>query len=145
MKQKEKEKQKQKLIPKKLKQILNKNKAKPIEIRTKVDKTKKVHINKTHSMENISKKIKEQQELNLPIHKKLIIIRWKNQIKGFQKCSFKYNNDISNYINKKVNIQNLLKSMKEKKEEKEKKDNNNKIYISFSKILIAPKFFIFLF
>ena len=58
MKQKEKEKQKQKLIPKKLKQILNKNKTKPIEIRTKVDKTKKAHINKTHSMENISKKNK---------------------------------------------------------------------------------------
>ena len=54
MKQKDKEKQKQKLVPKKLKQILNKNKTKPIEIRTKVNKMKKIQIGKTHSMENIN-------------------------------------------------------------------------------------------
>ena len=54
MKQKDKEKQKQKLVPKKLKQILNKNKTKPIEIRTKVNKMKKIQLGKTHSMENIN-------------------------------------------------------------------------------------------
>ena len=54
MKQK-KEKQKPKLVQKKLKQILNKNKSKPIEIRTKVNKMKKMQISKTHSMENINK------------------------------------------------------------------------------------------
>ena len=56
--QKEKEKRKNKLGPKKLKQILNKNKTKPIEIRTKVNKIKKMQISKTHSMENISNKPK---------------------------------------------------------------------------------------
>ena len=54
MKQK-KEKQKPKLVQKKLKQILNKNKSKPIEIRTKVNKMEKMHISKTNSMENINK------------------------------------------------------------------------------------------
>ena len=58
MKRKEKENQKQKLIPRKLKQNLSKNKTKPVEIRTKIDKGKKTPINKTHSMENISKKNK---------------------------------------------------------------------------------------
>ena len=55
MKLKEKEKQKPKLVQKNLKQILNKNKSKPIEIRTKVNKMKKMQISKTHSMENINK------------------------------------------------------------------------------------------
>ena len=54
MKRKDKEKEKQKLPPKKLKQILNKNRNKPIEIRTHVNKVKKIQISKTHSMENIS-------------------------------------------------------------------------------------------
>ena len=54
MKRKDKEKEKQKLPPKKLKQILNKNRNKPIEIRTNVNKVKKIQISKTHSMENIS-------------------------------------------------------------------------------------------
>ena len=53
MKRKENEKQKKKLVQKKLKQILNKNKSKPIEIRTKVNKIKNMQISKTHSMENI--------------------------------------------------------------------------------------------
>ena len=43
-----------KLPQKKLKQILNKNRNKPIEIRTNVDKIKKIQISKTHSMENLS-------------------------------------------------------------------------------------------
>ncbi len=51
---KRKDKDKQKLPPKKLKQILNKNRNKPIEIRTNVEKIKKIQISKTHSMENIS-------------------------------------------------------------------------------------------
>ena len=55
MKLKEKEKQKPKLVQKNLKQILNKNKSKPIEIRTKVNKMEKMHISKTNSMENINK------------------------------------------------------------------------------------------
>lgn len=54
MKRKDKEKEKQKLPPKKLKQILNKNRNKPIEIRTNVNKVKKIQISKTYSMENIS-------------------------------------------------------------------------------------------
>ena len=51
---KRKEKEKIKLPQKKLKQILNKNRNKPIEIRTNVNKIKKMQISKTHSMENIS-------------------------------------------------------------------------------------------
>ena len=54
MKRKENHKEKKKLAHKKLKQILNKNKSKPIEIRTKVNKMKNMQISKTHSMENIS-------------------------------------------------------------------------------------------
>ena len=50
--------EKHRFVPKKLKQILNKNKIKPIEIRTKVNKMKKMKISKTHSMENITNKSK---------------------------------------------------------------------------------------
>ena len=54
MKRKEKEKEKQKLVPKKLRQILNKNKPNDIEKRGKTNKIKKMQISKTHSMENMS-------------------------------------------------------------------------------------------
>ena len=49
------------------------------------------------------------------------IIQTNKEFKGFSNCNFTYNNDISNYINKKRNIPNIIKSMKEAKETKKRK------------------------
>ena len=50
--------EKHRFVPKKLKQILNKNKPNDIEKRGKTNKIKKMQISKTHSMENITNKSK---------------------------------------------------------------------------------------
>ena len=61
---KRKEKEKHKITTRKIKQILNKNKANSIEKRTNNNKIKKMQISKTHSMENISNKLKNTSRVN---------------------------------------------------------------------------------
>ena len=72
MKKKEKEKENQKFPPKKIKQILNKNKANTIEKRTYNNKIKKMQISKTLSIENISNKPKNTARINEVNTKKIL-------------------------------------------------------------------------
>ena len=136
MKQKDKEKQKQKLVPKKLKQILNKNKTKPIEIRTKVNKMKKIQIGKTHSMENINnpkntsrKKSSKQQKIFNNSMEELDYLNFSEIDIDFYKKNSSFEEDI---FNPKYYIKN-------KKEEKKQIVQNryNMIDTSFDTIKSA--------
>ena len=123
-KEKEKEKQKNKLEPKKLKQILNKNKTKPIEIRTKVNKMKKIQIGKTHSMENINnpkntsrKKSSNQQKIFNNSMEELDYLNFSEIDIDFYKKNSSFEEDI-------FNPKYYIKNKKEEKKQKEKKKNN---------------------
>ena len=85
-------------------------------LKNNIDKNK----NKNYSNNNIKKKSFSTKNYSGNITSQII-----QNNKLITNCNFTYNNDISNFINKKTNIQNLLKSTKEEKEEKEGKDNIN--------------------